>query len=536
MAEVLTPEAYALLEAIAGSESRGAWDVSYGGKKFSDFSAHPRQFTTIKSGPNAGKKSSAAGKFQITSTTYDRVAPKLGIKDFSPESQQRIAWHLAKEQYGPSLETDLAKGDSATLARVAKKLAPVWTSLPSGIEQGTTTNRFVARFQQAKSHPVPPGNIPGVASLTDTARTPEPAVMSASMAQRRSGPTTLSFKSTPSQLEAAKETLRAGLAKKPTTTRESIFNPERSTFSDDPMRSTARFRIGKELTEPSGPPVMTARRPTVTARPTVQGTAGLGARSGGTAVMRAPTELATRTVRTTPINLNTGMPFQIGAAGGAQGAAGVRGGGATAAVLRPAQQVQTGMFGRGQPTPKPIPGPEGYTVANKDPSRLSPTGPLAIAGAPPTNPAVGAIQAATGPSVRQNWMLSMLDPTVMKKPVPQPPLADDTGLYGFEMSPMIPAQQLPGAQIAQLPKPPPLGTPNILGGMQLTKHKPVIESDLTPHIRAMQNQAVLDAIKRRGAISSYTTEGGRMMPVRAMNGKIRNSYGDESGGNGSLSG
>lgn len=180
----LTPEAYALLEAIAKSESAGSWNVIYGGSKFSDFSDHPRKYVEIKSGPNKGKLSSAAGKFQILASTYDRVAPKLGITDFSPTSQQKIAWHLAKEAYGPELQRDLERGD---VTKVASRLAPIWTSLPGGIEAGTTGTRFKTAYTSALGHPVPPANIPEVASAVDAIESaaPIPANVSPALALAR---------------------------------------------------------------------------------------------------------------------------------------------------------------------------------------------------------------------------------------------------------------------------------------------------------------------------------------------------------------
>lgn len=142
MASNLPPEARGLLDAIAAAESNGSWNTIYGGGTFDDYSAHPRQYVPITSGPNKGRKSSAAGKFQILASTYDRVAPLLGITDFTPESQEKIAWYLANEAYGDGLEGALKSGDPAKLAQVGKKLSGVWTSLPSGIETAGTANQF----------------------------------------------------------------------------------------------------------------------------------------------------------------------------------------------------------------------------------------------------------------------------------------------------------------------------------------------------------------------------------------------------------
>lgn len=146
----LPPEAIALLNTIAGPESGGSYNTVYGGQKVADLSDHPRINVEITSGPNAGKTSSAAGKYQFLKGTWDTYAQKLGLKDFSKDSQDQAAWALAQDAYkdatGGNLYADLKSGDPEVIAQVGKALSPIWTSLPGGIEQGTTTNRFVNSF------------------------------------------------------------------------------------------------------------------------------------------------------------------------------------------------------------------------------------------------------------------------------------------------------------------------------------------------------------------------------------------------------
>lgn len=156
MAE-LSPVARALLETIAGPESAGDYNVIYGGSQFDDYADHPRQPVLITSGPNKGKYSTAAGKYQFLGSTWDEQAEKLGLSDFSPASQDAAAWNLAVEEYrrdtGRDLEADLAAGD---LSRVAPSLRNQWTSLPGGIEQGINGSAFANAYTSNLGPRLPP--------------------------------------------------------------------------------------------------------------------------------------------------------------------------------------------------------------------------------------------------------------------------------------------------------------------------------------------------------------------------------------------
>jgi muramidase (phage lysozyme) len=156
MAE-LSPVARALLETIAGPESAGDYNVMYGGGQFDSFDDHPRQPVLITSGPNKGKYSSAAGKYQFLGSTWDDIAGRYDIPDFSPANQDQAAWALATEEYkrdtGRDLEADLAAGD---LSRVAPSLKNQWTSMPGGIEQGIGGTAFANAYAGNLGQPVNP--------------------------------------------------------------------------------------------------------------------------------------------------------------------------------------------------------------------------------------------------------------------------------------------------------------------------------------------------------------------------------------------
>ena len=148
----LPPEARALLDTIASDEAPD-YNTMYGGRKFSNLSQHPGIYTDIKSGPNAGKKSSAAGRYQFLKSTWDNQADKLGLKDFSPESQDLAAWDLASSAYerktGRDLLGDLRSGDPRHTGRIASALSSIWTSLPGGIEQRSHADKFVNRYSES---------------------------------------------------------------------------------------------------------------------------------------------------------------------------------------------------------------------------------------------------------------------------------------------------------------------------------------------------------------------------------------------------
>lgn len=139
----------ALLDTIAGTESPG-YDTRYGGAKFSGFADHPRIGEVIKSGPNKGRTSAAAGRYQFLPATWDAEAKKLGLKDFSPASQDAAAWDLAQTEYrektGGNLEQALQSSNAETVANVGRVLSGQWTSLPGGIEAGTNSSKFAAAF------------------------------------------------------------------------------------------------------------------------------------------------------------------------------------------------------------------------------------------------------------------------------------------------------------------------------------------------------------------------------------------------------
>lgn len=141
----IPPEGKALLDAIAGSESSG-YNSRYPSKSFDNkWVDHPRISEVIRSGPNRGRTSDAAGRYQFLSSTWDQYKP---AKAFTPENQDIAAYRLAIAAYGYG-ESGLINDLKTDPAKVARKLSRTWTSLPGGIEPNNATRGFETRFQNS---------------------------------------------------------------------------------------------------------------------------------------------------------------------------------------------------------------------------------------------------------------------------------------------------------------------------------------------------------------------------------------------------
>ncbi len=103
------------------------------GAQFSSFADHPRIFGT--------PTSTAAGAYQITKTTWDWVRGQMGLKDFSPASQDAAALGLIA--YRGAL-LDVLNGN---LEAAIPKLRKEWTSLPGAAEN----NAAAGSMAKAKS-------------------------------------------------------------------------------------------------------------------------------------------------------------------------------------------------------------------------------------------------------------------------------------------------------------------------------------------------------------------------------------------------
>lgn len=135
----------AFLDMIAHSEGTDngrqttmlqGYDVIVGGGLLTDYRDHPRKLVAL---PRYNIKSSAAGRYQFIRGTWDGVAKKLGLKDFSPRSQDLAAVELIRQRGGL---VHIIEGRFDLAVQACRK---EWASLPGAgygqFEQSLATLR-----------------------------------------------------------------------------------------------------------------------------------------------------------------------------------------------------------------------------------------------------------------------------------------------------------------------------------------------------------------------------------------------------------
>lgn len=113
----------ATIRAGEGTAGPMGYQTMFGGGIFTDFSDHPRQ--VICRTVNGGRLcSSAAGAYQFLRSTWDRIAARLSLPDFSPTCQDVAALELIREKGA----IDDIKAGRFEIA--VSKCRKVWASMP----------------------------------------------------------------------------------------------------------------------------------------------------------------------------------------------------------------------------------------------------------------------------------------------------------------------------------------------------------------------------------------------------------------------
>lgn len=138
------------LQALRQSEGAD-YDTLFGGKKFSDFAAHPNVVAEFTQTDGKKNRTTAAGGYQYLKKTWDDVSSTLGLTDFSPASQDLGAVELLRRS--GSLSDVLAGNFDAAM----QKDGGTWASLPSSKHpQGKRTPEQWAKFIQTDVPAVAP--------------------------------------------------------------------------------------------------------------------------------------------------------------------------------------------------------------------------------------------------------------------------------------------------------------------------------------------------------------------------------------------
>lgn len=153
------PYIRALMRTISASESNVSrpYHVVYGGKYILDLSRHPDWCVKIVNGPNVGKCTTAAGRYQfLTSTWKDkakRYHPKPGNfvlwqdYSFEPEYQDAVvyAW-LSDRKFWKADIPEMLRQERLT--DVLRMLSGTWTSLGYGIENNSMSSSLPKVYQK----------------------------------------------------------------------------------------------------------------------------------------------------------------------------------------------------------------------------------------------------------------------------------------------------------------------------------------------------------------------------------------------------
>lgn len=145
------PNVRKFLDLIAhteGTEGNG-YRTAFGGARLGSLNDHPRYLKTFTQQNGKQNKTSAAGRYQFLTGTWDRVSRQYGLKDFGAHNQDLGAIALL---IGRGALPHILKGDWQT---GVQKSGGEWASLPSApksYSQPTRSWNNVARFMGDKTN------------------------------------------------------------------------------------------------------------------------------------------------------------------------------------------------------------------------------------------------------------------------------------------------------------------------------------------------------------------------------------------------
>lgn len=148
------PYVRALMRTISVAESNTdqPYNVLYGGKVVKQLSHHPDICVEIVAGPNTGNCTTAAGRYQFLTKTWEEKARRyhprppawfdvLGGYSFDPVSQDLVVYNWLEDSsaWGADIPSLLRQGQ---IEQVFRLLSGTWTSLGYGIETNSMTAKL----------------------------------------------------------------------------------------------------------------------------------------------------------------------------------------------------------------------------------------------------------------------------------------------------------------------------------------------------------------------------------------------------------
>lgn len=143
------PYVRALMRTISAGESNTSdpYRLLYGGKRVKDLSVHPDECVRIVNGPNKDDCTTAAGRYQFLTTTWETEAQYYhpdrpawyevwGQPSFEPVFQDEVVygWLRDPSAWGIDISEELRAGN---VNFVLERLSGTWTSLGYGIEDNS---------------------------------------------------------------------------------------------------------------------------------------------------------------------------------------------------------------------------------------------------------------------------------------------------------------------------------------------------------------------------------------------------------------
>jgi muramidase (phage lysozyme) len=138
----------AFLDMIAYAEGTSGPDgyrTMFGGTLMDSMADHPRKFFSFKNSRGESLKTSAAGRYQFLSRTWDELKAKLKLQDFGPASQDAAAIELIRQR---GALNDVKAG---RVVQAIDKVKNIWASLPGAgyAQPEKTIPKLIAAYQSA---------------------------------------------------------------------------------------------------------------------------------------------------------------------------------------------------------------------------------------------------------------------------------------------------------------------------------------------------------------------------------------------------